>query len=156
LTATPQITFDGWPHWIEATRRSFGHNGADVGCTVKEYQKGCSPDDIARGCGRVKSQTKTVIYGNPEQARISTSKAERLNLTSRMTDRRLTRLTNAYSKKVENHAASAGLHFFWYNFVRKHESLGTTPRRATWTTPRPRARQAYLPRRARRPNGGRL
>lgn len=123
----PQLTVDGWPHWVEATRRTFGHNGAHVGMTVKEYQKECHADDTSRGCGRVKSQDKTVIYGNPDQAKISTSKAERFNLTQRMSDRRLTRLTNAYSKKVENHGASAGLHYFYYNFVRVHESLGTTP-----------------------------
>jgi IS1 family transposase len=123
----PQITFDGWDHWIEATRRTFGHRGAHVGTTVKEYQKACRADDTARGCGRVKSQKKTVIYGRPNQKRISTSKAERFNLTARMTDRRRTRLTNAYSKNLENHEASTGLHFFWYNFVRRHESLGTTP-----------------------------
>jgi IS1 family transposase len=123
----PQLTFDGWPHWIEATRRTFGHEGAHVGMTVKEYQKECRPDDTSKGCGRVKSQKKTVVFGKPKQHRISTSKAERYNLTSRMTDRRLTRLTNGYSKKAKNHAASAALHVFWYNFVRVHETLGTTP-----------------------------
>jgi hypothetical protein len=123
----PQITFDGWAPWIEATRRSFGHRGADVGSTVKEYQKECHPDDTSRGCGRVKSQVKSTVFGSPDLGRTSTSQAERYNLTSRMTDRRLTRLTNGYSKKVENLAASAALHVMWYNFGRVHDTLGTTP-----------------------------
>jgi hypothetical protein len=123
----PQVTVDGWPHWVEALRRSFGHNGVNAGMTVKEYQKACPPDGTARACGRVKSQTKSVIYGKPIQKFISTSRAERFNLTSRMTDRRLTRLTNAFSRKATNHAASADLHYFWYNFVRRHEAIGTTP-----------------------------
>jgi hypothetical protein len=58
---------------------------------------------------------------------ISTSLAERVNLTTRMHQRRLTRLTNAYSKKPENLTAAVGLHFAWYNFVRVHETIGTTP-----------------------------
>lgn len=121
----PQITVDGWPHWVEAIRRTFGHRGADVGSIVKEYQKACSPD--TGNCGRVKSTEKTVIYGDPDQDLISTSKAERFNMTTRMQQRRFTRLTNAYSKKDENHRAAVGLLYFWYNFVRVHESIGTTP-----------------------------
>ena len=133
----PQITVDGWPHWVEALRRSFGHRGVDAAMTVKEYQKECKVGDPAKDCGRVKSQKRIVIYGNPDPKRISTSKAERLNLTARMTDRRLTRLTNAHSKKAENHAASADLHAFWYNFVRVHETLGTTPAVAAGLAERP-------------------
>lgn len=123
----PQITVDGWPLWIESMRRAFGHDGADVGMTVKEYQKECRPDDTSKGCGRVKSQNKTVIFGDPLQSHITTSHAERVNLTTRMQQRRLTRLTNGYSKKAVNLRAAMGLHYFWYNFVRRHQTIGTTP-----------------------------
>lgn len=108
-------------------RRAFGHAGADVGSTVKEYKKACHPDDTSKGCGRVKSQVRSTIYGEPDQEHIGTSHAERVNLTTRMKQRRLTRLTNGYSKKAGNLRAAMALHYFWYNFVRVHESIGTTP-----------------------------
>jgi hypothetical protein len=121
----PQMSVDGWPHWEESIRRTFGHEGADVGAIVKEYQKACSRD--TGNCGRVKSSKRKTIYGKPEQELISTSKAERMNMTTRMQQRRFTRLTNGYSKKKSNHVAAVGLHYFWYNFVRVHESIDTTP-----------------------------
>src|SRR5579859_3844110 len=67
------------------------------------------------------------ISGNPDPEYISTSHIERLNLTMRMSMRRYTRLTKAFSKKVENLAAAVSLHFMHYNFCRVHQSLGTTP-----------------------------
>ena len=85
------------------------------------------PQAGAGSYGRVKSEKKTVIYGSPDPSLISTAGAERLNLTTRMHQRRLTRLTNAYSKKTTNLRAAVGLHFFHYNFVRVHDSLKTTP-----------------------------
>jgi hypothetical protein len=68
-----------------------------------------------------------VITGNPDQAHISTSLIERQNLTMRMSMRRFTRLTNAFSKKVENLRAAVSLHFAHYNFVRVHRTLRVTP-----------------------------
>ena len=68
-----------------------------------------------------------MIVGNPDQAHISTSLIERQNLTMRMSMRRFTRLTNAFSKKVENLRAAVSLHFAHYNFVRVHRSLRVTP-----------------------------
>jgi hypothetical protein len=68
-----------------------------------------------------------VLRGNPDPDAISTSYVERQNLTMRMGMRRFTRLTNAFSKKVENLAAAVSLHFFFYNFCRVHKTLGTTP-----------------------------
>ena len=67
------------------------------------------------------------MVGNPDPAHINTSYVERLNLTMRMSMRRYTRLTNAFSKKLENHAAAVSLHFMHYNFCRVHQTLGTPP-----------------------------
>ncbi len=70
---------------------------------------------------------KAVISGEPDYEHISTSYTERNNLTMRMQMRRFTRLTNAFSKKVENHAAAISLHFMHYNFARVHQTLRITP-----------------------------
>ena len=71
---------------------------------------------------------RSTIKGNPDECCISTSIVERQNLTMRMSMRRFTRLTNAHSKKVENHMHAISLHFMFYNFARKHMSLdGRTP-----------------------------
>src|SRR5712691_4187345 len=74
--------------------------------------------------------------GDPDPNRISTSYAERQNLTMRMHIRRFTRLTNAFSKKIENHACSVALHAMYYNFVRIHQTLKVTPAMAAGVTDR--------------------
>jgi hypothetical protein len=76
---------------------------------------------------RVTGVERTVIAGNPDQAHISTSHVERQNLTMRMSMRRFTRLTNAFSKKIENLQAAVALHFAHYNLVRLHKTLRVTP-----------------------------
>jgi hypothetical protein len=76
------------------------------------------------------------IEGNPDPAHISTSYSERSNLTARMHTRRFTRLTNAFSKKVENHAHSVALFAMYYNFVRIHRTLRTAPAMAAGVTER--------------------
>ena len=76
------------------------------------------------------------IIGNPDEKHISTSYAERNNLNIRMHSRRVTRLTNAFSKKVANHAHAMALHFLYYNFVRVHKTLRTTPAMAAGITKR--------------------
>ncbi len=76
------------------------------------------------------------ISGNPDEKHISTSYAERNNLNIRMHQRRMTRLTNAFSKKVANHAHAMALHFLYYNFVRVHKTLRTTPAMAAGVTKR--------------------
>jgi IS1 transposase len=77
---------------------------------------------------------KTRIMGNPDHSKISTSYAERHNLTMRMHMRRFTRLTNAFSKKVENHACAVALHAMYYNFVRVHQTLRVSPAMAAGVT----------------------
>ena len=70
----------------------------------------------------IATETK-VIQGDPDKAHVSTSYVERQNLTMRMSMRRFTRLTNAFSKKIENHMHAISLHFMWYNFARPHKTL---------------------------------
>jgi hypothetical protein len=79
---------------------------------------------------------KTRIEGNPDPRHVSTSYAERQNLTLRMNQRRFTRLTNAFSKKLENHALSVALHYMHYNFCRIHKTLRVTPAMAAGVTDR--------------------
>ena len=76
------------------------------------------------------------IKGDPDPKHISTSYIERQNLTVRMHNRRFTRLTNAFSKKIDNHAASMAIHYMHYNFVRIHQSLRVTPAMAAGVTDR--------------------
>jgi IS1 family transposase len=129
IVGKPHLSVDGWIHWQAAVRRAFGYNGCDLGCVIKEYQAAGSPDDPERrySPGRIRRIEKAAIFGEPDLAKVSTSLAERANLTARMGQRRLTRLTNAYSKKRENLVAAIGLHTMHYNFVREHTTIGTTP-----------------------------
>ena len=79
---------------------------------------------------------KTRVSGEPDMKHVSTSYAERNNLNIRMHSRRMTRLTNAFSKKMENHAHAMALHFLYYNFVRIHKTLKVTPAMAAGVTDR--------------------
>ncbi len=116
-----QITTDGHKPYIEAMEIAFGTN-VDYAMLMKEY--GTDPREERRFSPPVVlSESVRVIQGNPDEALISTSYVERQNLTMRMGMRRFTRLTNGFSKKVENHAAMVSLHFMYYNFGRVHSSL---------------------------------
>jgi hypothetical protein len=121
-----QISTDALAAYAEAIERGFGSE-ADYGQIVKTYgvadvqaQRRYSPAELVR----IK---RHVVSGNPIEADISTSYIERQNHTMRMHMRRLTRLTNAFSKKLENFKAAVGLHFAYYNFVRMHKTLRMTP-----------------------------
>lgn len=125
LTNRVQLSSDGLSTYVEAVETAFGAD-VDYGQIVKFY------DADPVGAGRyspphVVRTEKKVIAGRPDQSRVSTSLVERQNLTMRMSMRRFTRLTNAFSKKRENLEAAVNLHFAHYNFVRLHKSLRTTP-----------------------------
>jgi len=122
-----QITTDGHKPYIEAMEIAFGKD-VDYAMLMKEY--GTDPNADRRFSPPVVlSESRRIITGSPADAPISTSYVERQNLTMRMGMRRFTRLTNGFSKKVQNHAAMVALHFLHYNFGRVHSSLGklTTP-----------------------------
>ncbi|HXP77926.1 MAG TPA: IS1 family transposase [Stellaceae bacterium] len=120
-----QISSDALKSYVDAVERAFGAD-VDYGQAVKFYE--AEPIGPGRySPPRVVSQEKSVIVGDPDQRHISTSLVERQNLTMRMSMRRFTRLTNAFSKKVENLQAAVALHFAHYNLVRVHKSLRVTP-----------------------------
>ena len=129
-----QLTSDGHKAYLEAVEGAFGAD-VDYAQLVKLY--GESPDAEKRYSPAVCiGAHKNPIEENPDPKYISTSYAERQNLNVRMHTRRFTRLTNAFSKKVENHAHSVALFAMYYNFVRIHKTLRTTPAMAAGVTSR--------------------
>ena len=114
-----QITSDGHPAYRFAVAGGFGH--CDFAQLVKIY------GEDAEGNETVTRIEKKINSGNPDPDKISTSLVERSNLTLRMCSRRFPRRTNAFSKKLSNHASALGLHFFVYNFCRKHLTIKTAP-----------------------------
>jgi len=118
-----QLTTDGHSMYLSATAETFGPD-LDYAMLVKEY--GSSPKDPENtkySPSPIKSITVKKVSGSPDPAHISTSYVERQNLTIRMGMRRFTRLTNAFSKKLENLTAAVSLHFMYYNFGRPHMTL---------------------------------
>jgi IS1 family transposase len=127
-----QLTTDGHRVYLQAVEDAFG-NDIDYAMLVKLYgndsgpEKQYSPAECI-GCREIG------ITGRPDPKHISTSYVERQNLTMRMNMRRFTRLTNGFSKKVENHVAMVAIHFMHYNFARIHKTLRVTPAMAAGIT----------------------
>lgn len=125
LTNRVQLTTDGHKAYLQAVEDSFGAD-IDYAMLVKIY--GSSPEAEKRySPSEIIGTDRQIIMGKPDPKHISTSYSERQNLTMRMSMRRFTRLTNAFSKKVENLAHAVSLHFMYYNFCRVHQSLRVTP-----------------------------
>lgn len=134
-----QISTDGLRTYIEPIAAAFAVTGVDYAQLHKTYEA------EAVGPGRysppkVIGTEKTPIFGSPDADLVSTSYVERQNLTVRMGVRRYTRLTNAFSKKLESHIAATALHFAHYNFVRRHQTIRCSPAmaagvsRTLWST----------------------
>jgi hypothetical protein len=134
-----QLTSDGLKAYLEAVEESFG-NDIDYAILVKLYGSDGegAPNSSQRkySPGHCTGTRDAMITGRPDPKHISTSFAERNNLTMRMAMRRFTRLTNAFSKKLTNHEAAVALHFMHYNFVRIHQTLRITPAMAAGVTDR--------------------
>jgi IS1 family transposase len=119
-----QLTTDGYTPYRTVIPAILGGR-VDFATLVKVY--GESEDDRRYSCGTVTGVIATPRLGNPDEDRICTSHVERANKTLRMQIRRLTRLTDAHSKKWENHEAAMALFFAFYNFCRRHTTLKMTP-----------------------------
>jgi IS1 family transposase len=125
ITGRPQITTDAHKPYLRAIEEAFG---ADVDYAQLHKIYGAVNDGESRyspatciGCDM------KAVSGNPDPKHVSTSYVERQNLTMRMSMRRFTRLTNGFSKKIENHIATVAMYFMYYNFCRIHQTLRVTP-----------------------------
>lgn len=114
-----QITSDGYPPYLDAIEFGFG-GAVDYARMVKKFHNDNQNEHVV---GILKER----VSGNPDPKHISTSMIERQNLTIRMCNRRFTRKTNAFSKKLDHHAYAMALHYMHYNFVRIHQTLRVTP-----------------------------
>ena len=132
-----QLTMDGHRAYLEAVEEAFGAD-VDYAQLVKLYGEPVGGKGAERRYSPAEctGTRKRRVEGDPDPAHVSTSHVERQNLTMRMQMRRFTRLTNAFSKKVENHMHMVALYTVWYNFVRIHKSLRVTPAMAAGITDR--------------------
>lgn len=126
LTSRIQLTTDGHRVYLDAVENAFG-SAIDYAMLVKMY--GNDPrEDETRPCpAQCIGIMATPIIGHPDRDHISTSYVERQNLSMRMHMRRFTRLTNGFSKKIDNHEHALALYFMFYNFCRIHQTLRVTP-----------------------------
>ena len=132
LSNRVQLTTDGHRPYLEAVEEAFGGD-IDFAQLIKIY--GASGEAQTRySPGQCIGIECKAVTGTPDPKHISTSFVERQNLTMRMSMRRFTRLTNAFSKKIENHMAAIALHFMYYNFARIHTTTRVTPAMAAGVT----------------------
>ena len=128
-----QISTDGLRAYVEAVENAFGGD-VDYAQIIKTYGSESTEGQRRYSQPEFVSSEKKHICGRPDYDLISTSYIERLNATTRLHMRRLTRLTLAFSKKLENFEAAVGLHFTYYNFVKRHNTLRCTPAMAAGVT----------------------
>ncbi len=131
-----QLTTDGHHAYLVAVEEAFGNN-IDYAMLVKLYGSPTKEERRRYSPAKCVGTNLEIIEGIPDKKHISTSYVERQNLTMRMGMRRLTRLTNAFSKKVENLHHALALHFMYYNFARAHKTLGMTPAMAAGVADHP-------------------
>lgn len=120
-----QLTTDGHKPYLSAVEDAFGLD-IDYAVLQKLYGADCEGEKRYSPAQCIGTRCDTIM-GDPDPRHISTSYVERQNLTMRMHMRRFTRLTNAFTKKAENHAHAVAVHFMWYNFARIHQTLRVTP-----------------------------
>lgn len=142
VTRRIHFSSDGLPQYVEAVVKVFRPGEIDHAEIVKTFANSKPASDVSPNSaasryspGRMLSVEKRIAFGEPDEKHASTSYMERWNLTLRMENRRFTRLTNAFSKKLENHAYMLAITMVYYNFCRKHRSLkGQTPAMASGLT----------------------
>jgi IS1 family transposase len=127
VVSRPQITSDGWPAYPDAIERAFGSE-VDFATIVKNYAVTQGNQAAVRySPGSIRSIERRTWLGDPNPDRISTSYVEAFNLSTRLRSRRFTRLTNGFSRKIENHRAAVALHLAHYNLCWFHSTIRATP-----------------------------